>query len=81
MFFVHLGFVIAWLASIMAVIRFCIIVWLIFSFDDAGELAYYSKRYVVTDHPLQALDKTVLLLVFGVLTGILVQIAKNTRNR
>jgi hypothetical protein len=79
MFFVHIGSVIAWLATIMATIRFGIIAWLIFNFEDAGQLAYYSKRYVVTDHPLQAVDKTALLFVFGVLTGILVQIAKNTR--
>lgn len=79
MFFVHLGSVIAWLATIMATIRFGTIAWLMINFENAEELAYYSKRYVVTDHPLQAIDKTALLLIFGVLTGILVQIAKNTR--
>jgi hypothetical protein len=63
----------------MATIRFGIIAWLIFNFEDAGQLAYYSKRYLVTEHPLQDVENTLLLLVFGVFTGILVQIAKNTR--
>jgi phosphoglycerate dehydrogenase-like enzyme len=79
MFFIHFGSVIAWLTTLFAATRLGIIAWVYFGYDNAEEMAFFSKRYLVTNHPFQAVDKTALVLAFGVLTGVLVQIAKNTR--
>lgn len=79
MFFVKVGTVIAWLATIGGLAKMALSYWLAYSTETHEEMVAVSKRYLATETTGEAINESTLLFVFGILVGLLVHIAKNMK--
>ena len=79
MFFVKVGSVIAWLATIGGFAKMVLSYWLAYSVQTHEEMVAVSKRYLATETTGEAINESTLLFVFGILVGLLVHIAKNIK--
>ena len=67
----------AWALVVFGSFRLIVGLVLAFSVDDTQTMIAYSKRYLATDSPGEAIDGGLMVLAAGILVGLVVRIAKN----
>ena len=79
MFFIKLGTVLAWLCTLGGLARLALAYWVATTFESQEAMAAASRRYLAAANSGEAIDRAMYTIVFGIVLGVVVQIAKNTR--
>jgi hypothetical protein len=77
MFFTKLGRVLAWLAFVGGAVRLA----MGFLVASSGNHAALAPRYLGSSTSGEAIDQGIMVLVFGVALGILVEISRTLQSR
>lgn len=75
MFFTRIGGVIAWLAFAVGALRML----MAFSIAQSEDYAVQARRYLGSKTPGEAIDQGLMVLLFGIGLGILVEISRSVR--
>lgn len=78
MFFVKFGVAIAWFCTIWGIVKMAIGFFLAYLSETPEQIAAAAKHYLATATTGEAINEGMYMMVFGVLSGVIVQIAKNT---
>tara|TARA_R110002126_G_scaffold165178_1_gene313023 strand:- start:825 stop:1064 length:240 start_codon:yes stop_codon:yes gene_type:complete len=78
MFFVRVGSVVAWLATIGGALKFAIGFFIASSLDRETMIAA-SKHYFNAANSGEIINESIPVFLFGIVIGILVHIAKNSK--
>lgn len=81
MFFIKAGSILVWLLMVYGVSRIAISILIISVSQNNEQYLYYSKRYLVTSTTGEAIDKGLLVIALAIVLGLVVEIAKNTRDK
>jgi chromate transport protein ChrA len=79
MFFIRFGAVIAWFCTILGSIRVILGFLMAFNSISSEQMKAAARQYLAAPTTGEAINEGMIMVVFGVALGLLVQIAKNTR--
>ena len=79
MFFVYVGTVGAWLLTIAGAAQYASALHIALTYESAEQRSFFARRYFNEATTGAALDEAVTYFAAGIVLGLLVQIAKNTR--
>lgn len=78
MFFIRFGSVIAWICTILGALRTAFGFFLAYTTETPEQMKAAAREYLAAATTGEAINEGMFMIAFGVLTGVLVQIAKNT---
>jgi chromate transport protein ChrA len=78
MFFVRFGSFIAWFCTILGSIRVILGFLVAYNSISNEQMREAAQHYLAASTTGEAINEGMYMMAFGVLTGVLVQIAKNT---
>jgi len=78
MFFIRFGSVIAWICTVLGILKTALGFFLAFKTESAEQMKAAAREYLAAATTGEAINEGMFMIAFGVLTGVLVQIAKNT---
>jgi hypothetical protein len=80
-FFIHFGSVIAWFCTIWGIVKMAFGFFLAYKSETQEQMAAAAKHYLGANTTGEAINEGMYMMAFGVMAGVLVQIAKNTKKK
>lgn len=79
MFFIRFGAVIAWFCTVLGGLKTALGFFFAYATETPEQMRAAAREYLAAATTGEAINEGMYMMVFGVMAGVLVQIAKNTK--